>query len=88
MHLLNFRSEVISRFQLIDSRLDVFSAHMNSFGLLLPGMKAILDFGTTLSALPCETFENRARLAQLERPAAQAAYIYSTPVPTPASALT
>jgi flagellar capping protein FliD len=66
-YVLDFRTETINRFQMIDTRLDVLSATVASLdSRMAPLTKAILDFGAVANRLQVE----QSRLAKLVEPAA------------------
>jgi hypothetical protein len=70
-YLLDFRSEVIRRFDLIDTRLEILEAIGRSHDVLPAGLsKAVTNFGGVASQLMKADTELKRRIEALEKPAA------------------
>jgi vacuolar-type H+-ATPase subunit I/STV1 len=66
-YVLDFRQETASRFQTIETRLDVLSATVASIDSRFPSLtKAIFDFGALSSQLVREQSRQKERVEKLE----------------------
>jgi chromosome segregation ATPase len=81
-YLLDFREEVIKRFQTIDNRLEVFSAGFASFDSRIPALtKGIMDLGAGASQFEREQWKQRDTAFELAMRVAKLEQIVSKLVP-------
>jgi DNA-binding FrmR family transcriptional regulator len=81
-YLLDFREEVIKRFQTIDNRLEVFSAGFSSFDSRIPALtKGIIDLGAGASQFEREQWKQRDTAFELAMRVAKLEQIVSKLVP-------